>query len=371
MQNSSEELKSNDNKGASKSQKNASKGMKKLGDKLMQMQQDMESSANSEDEEAIREILDNLIKISFRQEDLMKKLDVVGTNNPKYLKIIEDQNNLKDDLQMVEDSLFAISKRQPMIEPFIMREIEGINKNVEEATKALNDRSVPVAKGKQQYVMTSVNNLALMLSESLKQMQQQNMQKKNGSKSSNGSCNNPGGSGSKMQSIRKMQEKLNKQLQQLKDGMDKPGKSKQGQRQISEQLARMAAEQEALRKQLQQLGEEFQQQGTGTDKNIKEMMQQMDRTETDLVNKQITRETLLRQQEILTRLLESEKALQQREMEEKRESNEAKDLFYNNPSKFFEYKKLKEKETEMIRTVPPSLKPFYKSKVNAYFLSFE
>jgi hypothetical protein len=101
------------------------------------------------------------------------------------------------------------------------------------------------------------------------------------------------------------------------------------------------------------------------------MMQQMEQTETDLVNKRINIETLRRQQEILSRMLESEKAEQQRELDQKRESEESEDLFYNNPAKFFEYNKIKEKETELFRTIPPSLKPFYKSKVNAYFLSFE
>ena len=369
MDNSEQELKNSKNKNASQSQSKASEGMKKLSEKLSQMQDEMESENSAEDEEAIREILDNLVKISFSQEELMDRLTVTSSGNPKYLKIIEDQKGLRDDLQMVEDSLFAIGKCQPMIESFVMREIENINSNVDDATKALNDRSLGVAKGKQQYVMTSVNNLALMLAESLKKMQEQ-MQKK-GKGSSNGSCSKPGGEGSKMKSIRQMQEQLNKQLQQMKEGMEKPGQGKKGQKQMSEQLARMAAQQEALRKQLQELGEETQKQGSGMEKSIKEMMQQMDQTETDLVNKRITRETMMRQQEILTRLLESEKAMQKREMDEKRESNEAKDIFYNNPSKFFEYKKLKEKETEMIRTVPPGFKPFYKGKVSSYFLSFE
>ncbi len=369
MKESKEGLKQNKNKSASQSQKSASENMKKLGDKLVEMQQEMEQENDGEDEAALRDILDNLVKISFTQEELMKRLDVIGTNNPKYLKIIEEQKNLKDDLKMVEDSLFAISKRQTSIEPFIMRELASINSNSEDAMKSLNDRVVPVAKSKQQYVMTSVNNLALMLSEALKKMEQ-NMQAK-GKGKSNGSCSKPGGSGSKMKSMRQLQEKLNQQMQQMKDGMEKPGQGQKGQKQMSEQLARMAAQQEALRKQLQDMGEDLQKQGSGTDKSIKEMMQKMDQTETDLVNKRITRETILRQQEIVTRLLESEKAMQQRELDEKRESTEAKDVFYNNPSRFFEYKKIKEKETEMIRSVPPSLKPFYKAKVNTYFLSFE
>ena len=365
---SKENLNQKKNKAASQSQKKAADAMQKLGSKLEQMQEKMEDEAAAEDEAALREILDNLVKISFKQEDLIASLAVIGTNNPRYLKIIEEQNNLKDDLKMVEDSLFAISKRQPLIEPYVMREIAGINDHVGEATKKLNDRSVAAAKGEQQYVMTSVNNLALMLSESLKQMQK-NQNKGKGS--SNGSCNKPGGSGDKKKSLRQMQERLNKQLQQMKEGMNKPGQGQKGQKQISEQLARMAAQQEALRKQMQEFGDELQQEGTTNDRMIKEMMQKMEQTETDLVNKRITQETLLRQQEILTRMLESEKAMQQREMEEKRESNEAKDRYYNNPAKFFEFNKEKSGSREMIRTIPPNLRPFYKGKVNAYFLSVQ
>jgi len=140
---------------------------------------------------------------------------------------------------------------------------------------------------------------------------------------------------------------------------------------MSEKFARMAAQQEALRRQMQQYGQELQNEGTGVDKGIKEMMQQMEQTETDLVNKRLNIETIRRQQEIVTRMLESEKAEQLRELDQQRESEEARDIFHNNPSKYIEYNKIKKSETELIRTVPPSLTPFYKSKVNAYFLSFE
>jgi hypothetical protein len=241
---------------------------------------------------------------------------------------------------------------------------------MEGAVSQLNSREVAPAKTKQQYAMTSVNNLALMLSESLKQMQQ-NAQSKGSGKSGKKS-QKPGMSAGKMKSMRQLQEQMNKQLQQMKEGMPAPGKlASQGQKQMSEKFARMAAQQEALRKQMQEYGQEMQKEGTGVDKNIKEMMQQMEQTETDLVNKRINIETIRRQQEIVTRMLESEKAEQQRELDDKRESKESKDIFYNNPSKYFEYNKIKEKETELFRSVPPNLKPFYKSKVNAYFLSFE
>lgn len=370
MENSGNEMESGKQQKASQSQKSASGKMKSLSSKLTQMQQEMEGESDGEDVETMRQILDNLVKISFTQESLMDQLNVVSTTNPKYLQIIQKQKNLKDDLKVVADSLYAVSKRQSSIEPFILRELGNVEDNVEEAVNQLNNRQVATARVKQQYAMTSVNNLALMLAESLKQMQQ-NMQGKGSGKAS-AKCNKPGGSGGKMKSMRQMQEQMNQQLKEMREGMQNPGKpGSQGQKKMSEKLARMAAQQEALRKQMQEYGQELQKEGTGMDKGFKEMMQEMEKTETDLVNKRISLETLKRQQEIVTRMLESEKAEQQRELDQQRESNEAKDIYYNNPAKFFKNNKTRQNESELLHTIPPGLKQFYKSKVNAYFLSFE
>jgi hypothetical protein len=100
---------------------------------------------------------------------------------------------------------------------------------------------------------------------------------------------------------------------------------------------------------------------------IGKLADKMEETETDLVNKMISQETINRQEEILTRLLESEKAEKEREMEEKRQSNEAKSDNYSNLSEFKQYKILKQKETELLKTVSPALNPFFKTKVNQYF----
>ena len=93
----------------------------------------------------------------------------------------------------------------------------------------------------------------------------------------------------------------------------------------------------------------------------------MEQNETDIVNKRITQQTLNRQQEILTRLLESEKADREREWDDKRESKEGKTKTENNPELFFEYNKEKEQEVDLIKTTPPNLNSFYKKKVTQYF----
>ena len=66
-------------------------------------------------------------------------------------------------------------------------------------------------------------------------------------------------------------------------------------------------------------------------------MEEMEKTETDLVNKMVTQETLMRQKDIVTRMLRSEKAEMEREKEEKRESIEALNQKYRNPEEYFKY----------------------------------
>jgi formylmethanofuran dehydrogenase subunit E len=79
----------------------------------------------------------------------------------------------------------------------------------------------------------------------------------------------------------------------------------------------------------------------------------------------------MRQKQILTRLLQSEKAELEREKEEKRESTEGKNVFLRNPEDIFKYKKVQNSEVELFQPVPASLTPFYKKKVNQYFFNFE
>ena len=139
---------------------------------------------------------------------------------------------------------------------------------------------------------------------------------------------------------------------------------------MSQELAKLAAQQEAIRQQLQNMADQLDKNGKGGG-NIGKLAEKMEETETDLVNKLLSNETLKRQQEILTRLLESEKAEKEREMDEKRQSNEAKNENFSNPNEFLEYNRQKQKETELLKTVPPSLNPFFKLKVNQYFNKFE
>ncbi|MDF2438764.1 MAG: hypothetical protein K0Q95_3140 [Bacteroidota bacterium] len=386
MEKSSEELKQDQKKSAAKSQKSAAQKMQEMSQQMQEMQEKEQKEQEGEDINKLRDLLENIVQLSFGQEGLMNELSKAKTNDPQYYKLNQKQKKLQDDSKMVEDSLLALAKRVPQIKVAVLHETSAINMNMEKAVDEIKESQTPSFDGKnhkqeamsrQQFAMTSINNLALMLNEALTQMQAE--AKKKSGKPGSGSCSKPGGTGSKPSAanMRQMQEALNKQIQKLKEGMEKNGNkpgNKQGGSQgmggMSQELAKLAAQQEAIRKELSKMSDQLNKDGKGGG-NLGKLAEKMEETETDLVNKMLSNETMKRQQEILTRLLESEKAEKEREMDEKRQSNEAKNEIYSNPNEFLEYNRLKQKETELLKTVPPSLNPFYKTKVNQYFNNFE
>ena len=93
----------------------------------------------------------------------------------------------------------------------------------------------------------------------------------------------------------------------------------------------------------------------------------MEQTENDIVNKRITDDLLKRQQQIQSRLLEAEKAEQQREQDQQRESNAGKDVPPGYIKALKDYQEIKEKQTEQIKTVSPALNLYYKQKIKSYF----
>lgn len=180
-----------------------------------------------------------------------------------------------------------------------------------------------------------------------------------------------------MKSMREMQEKLNQQLEELRKQMQNQGNKPDGKntgqqgQSVSEQLARMAAQQEAIRRMMQDYQSELKKEGKGYDGQLEQMMKEMEQTEKDLVNKILNQQTINRQQQIMTRLLQSERAEMQREKEEKRESKEGKDIQRTSPNEVFDKKLKQEKEIELYKTIPPNLNYYYKNKVNSYFYNMQ
>jgi hypothetical protein len=306
MRESVEQLNKNNRSKAKESQKDASKKMDDMADSLQEEKYDAEEEDIAEDIETLRQILDNLVRVSFKQEDVMLAVKKVGAKSPLLTDYMREQNNIQDYMRMIDDSLTNLAKRQPMVEPFITKEVAKIREYSKLSRDQLVERELNKATSHQQFSLTSMNNLALMLGESLKKMKE----KQNSSNCCKGKgCSkckkggNKSGKG-KPKTARELQQQLNRQMEAMKRSMEQ-GEKPEGvmpanQSNMSEQFARMAAQQE-------------------------------------------------------------------REKEEKRESIEAREKYNPSPPKEWQFDKNRSQQTELLKTIPPALQYYYKEKVNRYF----
>jgi hypothetical protein len=404
MQDSKDDLDKKDNKKAGKEQDQAAKNLEQMAKSLRGKSQEGGGAEQIDiDIKATRQILTNLIRLSFDQEDLMESVRKTAPSTQKYITNQEEQNRLHTNSIMIRDSMFSLSKRIEKISANVNRETTELEYNMKKAIDVLEKRKpdfLEMALTDQQYVMTHTNNLALMLNEILANlMQMQAEAKKDGE--GGGSCSKPGGkkpkkgAGSQLSDIITEQQQLGEAMKkagekpgdkpgnkpgdkpgqgQGKKPGDKPGQGQGGQGDgengeygNAEQLARLAEQQASIRRRIQELTSLLNSKGMGNSKELREIEQKMDKNETDIVNRKITSEMLMRQKEIETRMLEVQKSVRDQEQDDKRSSKSAQDLSRPVPPALQKYITDQKNLLDLYKTVPPQLKPYYREMVESYF----
>jgi len=221
---------------------------------------------------------------------------------------VQQQKKLDDEMQMIDDSLVALSKRVFQIEQFVLDELRSVRGGMDRSTKFLAEKQISRASAAQHQVMTNLNNLANMLVQSLTQMQESMQQQQNG-KPQPRQGNRPG-----MQQLIQLQQQLNQQFQQ---GELTPGQQQE-----------LAKQQEDIRQKLNDMYQKLEGEGKG---GLAKAMQEMEETEQELLKEELSKRTLERQQQIMNRMLDYDKAVREREFDEQRKSNSGKELAGQRP----------------------------------------
>lgn len=354
LEESEENLKKEQKKESSESQKKSSEAMKKMSEKMEQMKAGMEMEMIQENLDDLRQIVDNLVKLSFKEEDLIFNFRGVQQVDPRFVELSQEQLKLKDDAEVIQDSLMSLAGRVTQISSFVTREVGEMNRNIDIALKELKNRNRGKALSTQQYAMASMNNLSLLLADVLEQMQE--------AMANQSGTGKPKPGDQSMGNLKKLQQQIGQQIKELKES------GQQG-RKLSEQLAKMAAQQEMIRNQLREFEKQLKGQPNGEElgNSLSEIMKKMEQNEVDLVNKRLTDQLVQRQKEIETRMLEAEESLRDQDFDKKREGETAGEYDREVPEVFEEYLKAKEREIELLKNVPLELSPFYKKEVNDYF----
>ncbi|CAM4191766.1 hypothetical protein SAMN06265348_106267 [Pedobacter westerhofensis] len=361
QQQSLENLEKQQQQKAAENQKKAAEEMQKMAEKMEESNQSAAEMENNLNTEELRRLLQNILKTSFDQEKVVLSFKNIITSDPSYTKNVQQQREIKDNMKTIADSLYSLSKRVPQIESTVSGEMQKINFNINKSLESLGERRTAEAVRNQQYTMTSINNLSLMLNEALEQLEKNKKNAKSGGK---------GKGKQSMQQLQKMQEQLNKSMEQAKQQLEKEGnKGSVPKGKMSEGFAKMAQQQQMIREALQKINTEENKDGKSGLGNLNQLVKEMKMTESDLINKRIEEETIKRQKSITTKLLDAEKASRDQDKEGKRESKAGGDYPPSYPKLLEEFKKSNLSEKEFLQKLPPTLNYYYKNKITAYFKS--
>jgi predicted transcriptional regulator len=270
-------------------------------------------------------ILYSLLTLSSEQEDLVYLSQETEDRSLAYVELARDQKNVDQIFNALSDSLFELSKTIPQFSNQVNTKSLELKKQLERALTQMAERNQRNASVASRQAFGGINEIAFMIANLLEQLQNNSGSGKSG--------------GGPPQSIQQMMEQLgemkgnqqqiNEQLQQMINDM-------QGERLSNDQMERLnqlAKQQNRIRKQLQELKENGGLEGDRAGSEIQRMIEEMEDTINDLRGGAVDPTLIKRQQNILTRMLDAEKAMQERDEEEKeREAKQPGDFDRANPA---------------------------------------
>ena len=360
---SNENLKNNQKQEAKKFQKKASKNMKKMSQQMQKAIADLQENTIDENIDDLRKILDNLIIFSFKQEGLLIKFNAISVSHPDFGNELKNQNELKTYFEHIDDSLFVLSMRLPQLTTKIQTELSNTHYNLGESLENLSNNRFDLAGSNQQYVMTSANNLADVLSNLLNDMQ--NNMGSFGNKGKKNSFSLP----TLIEKQKGLSKKLREGLKSKQNPKNKQGKGSGGKKEngdLEEQnngdLYKIYQQQNQLKRQL----EEALRQG-GVNKDINKVLKTMEQLENDILEKGFSQETIERIEQLEYQLLKLNNAFFEQGIDKERKSNSSKFSSQRKQIKALQFKKRFYNQMEILNRQSLPLHEDFEKKVKKYF----
>ena len=342
--------------------------MEELSDELQGLEQQNQQKKYQENLNDIRQILDNLLTISFNQENMITSLKSHTQSVYMSTDLLRAENSIQKDFALVKDSIYVLAKRVPELGHAVYEKIDDINTYFNKIFSGINNNSRSNVMTAQQSLLTNVNDLALIFDEIANQMQ--NQQQQQGSQSQQQQEENTSRNKKEMQQRQQNTQQMKSQQQKLKENLQRMLQQLQdGGKPSAQKLAESLKMQEMMMQKLQEMKNS---QGLSSEeqKLMNQIQQMMEQNKSDIINKNINRSLIDRQNMLFNKLLDLEKAEKSQEFEEKRESKQGSDFQnFNRDNLNLKLKDFGVKE--YINLSPVNLNLFYQNIYNDYIQNLD
>jgi hypothetical protein len=271
---------------------------------LQGAQQEMRESHRREVMQALQRSSSDLLQLSKQQEQLLKQSGNLNPSSPQFNENADQQQELMSGLQRVAEQLYQLSQKSFAVTPEVARAIGQAMNAMQQALGELEQRNGRGAGQQQSAAMHGLDKAVAGLRQAMRQ---------------GGGASMSMGFEQFMQRLMGLsgkQQGINQETQQL---------GEQGMNALQRQaaMARLAAEQATVQKSLEQLLQEFGQRGEILGR-LDQTAKDMDDVVNELQQQRAGRPTVERQQRILSRLLDAQRSMRERDFSKERQAQTAK-----------------------------------------------
>ncbi len=349
MEEAQDAMKKGENKRASQQAQDASQKAKKARNKLSDLKKKLAQNEKQKTMADLKKLRDEMNHLSKSEEGLKKQSMQAPPQSNVFRNLADDQAEKKEELGNAASEMFQAAQRSTEFTADMGKSLGEAFNNMQGALEAMTERDQPSSIQHSQKAMAALNKTAQEAQQALNSMAES--QKGGKGNPGDGSCDNPGGTnpsgqpgpdgkpgGSAMSQFLSSIEKLAAQQQALNDQMqggNSPGGNAQQEamRQQS-QLSKMAAQQQAIQKGAKDLADEQRNSKEGSKKaqdDLRKIADDMQEVISQMHEKGISPETVQRQERILSRLLEAQRSINERDKDQSRESKPGEAMKHDAP----------------------------------------
>ena len=261
-------------------------------------------------------ILDNILSLSKEQEDLKNDSENLEANSSKLDEMAKKENELSANLNNIMQQMSDLSQKTFAISPEMGKSLGDAKKQMENSIQAMQNRNGLLARNQQGEAMESLNEAAMQMKNSMESMMRGGGQ---------------GGMMSMMQQLQGLsgqQMNLNNLTQKLQSMMQ-GGMSPQQQ----VEMQRLAQQQQLIQKSLDQLNKEAKVSGQSSKlpADLDNILKRMQEVVTDMQGQKLDEQLIQKQENILSKLLDAQKSINERDYEKERESRSGENVARNFP----------------------------------------
>jgi len=315
MQDAVQQMRSGQMQQAQSCQRRAAHGMKQFLDQLLAAQRSLRENQQRQVMNEMRRMLQSMIELSKRQEDLKAESQQMDPNSQRFRDNAQQQMEVLGDLANVTNNLTQLSHKTFAITPEMGREIGRAMQQMSQAMQWMEQRNPGGTSQAQTEAMASLNRAAMMMQGAMNSMMQ-------------GGGMGMAGLMQQLQQLSGMQAGINAQTQSMM------GEGQGMTQQQAAEWARLAGEQGAARKALEQLLKEAEQAGELSKLlgDLNRIAEEMREVQTDMEQNNVNPETIRKQERILSRLLDSQRSMRERDYEKRRRAEPGKNVLRQSPA---------------------------------------